>query len=114
MYLTHMERTIIKESYIKRNFNMSEIIFTHYNYKKNELDNMKNALILPGVVHHLIMKKVDDQFIVCKQAMEDLMIIRPEYYKHGLIKFDKAIYDMDTTCANIVDIITNLFYGKRR
>ena len=114
MYLTHMERSIIMESYKNRNFNMSEIIFAHYNYKKNELDNMKDALVIPSVVHRVVMKRVDSNFIVCKQAMEDLMIIRPEYYKHGLIKLDKAVYDMDTTGSNIIDIFTNIFYGKRR
>jgi hypothetical protein len=93
---------------------MTEIIFSHYNFKKDDLNMKRERMIISPLRHHILVKKADNQFIICTQAMEDLMRTRREFFKDEFIKFEKTICDMDRIGANITENPFNTIFNSNK
>ena len=120
MYLRHSELTIIRNSYndslINRepNYDMSRIIYNHYNYKKEELGIKKARFKISILEHWRLSRKADKQFMVCSDCMVNLLECRPELYKLKLQKFEESIYNLDIIGNDVRTPSDILFKNKRR
>lgn len=95
-YLTEREYRNIKNAWYNNDYSMNNVLFDHYNKKRDELIRMKKLNLISPIKFHFSMKYAKYIFIKSTEYMNQLKTIRIEYFDSAITKIDEYVMKLDS------------------